>query len=252
MKIPQTINRILDQFNEWYRWPQPNIIQRNVMGMNKDVIDYEFTSKRLASESAAEYNLAKMRTTMNFNTDYDLRQYVCEYIQDLGMPGVILEFGVSTGRTINHIARECPNDIVIGLDCFDGLPHDWTNRFCKGSFKATVPKVKSNVHLVIGLFKDLSPSIVFNQIGVDDIQSIKMIHIDCDLYSSTCDIFNIWHNHIVPGTVILFDEYINYPGWQLDEFKAFQEFVSKYNITYKYIGKVSSHNQVAVEICTKG
>ena len=29
----------------------------------------------------------------------------------------------------------------------------------------------------------------------------------------------------MPGTIILFDEYFNYPNWEQHEFKAFQEFV---------------------------
>ena len=35
-----------------------------------------------------------------------------------------------------------------------------------------------------------------------------------------------------PGTVILFDEYFNFPNWERHEFKAFQEFVEKYGIKY--------------------
>ena len=56
----------------------------------------------------------------------------------------------------------------------------------------------------------------------------------------------------MPGTVIVFDEYINYPGWQLDEFKAWKEFVAKHNIEYQYIGYVSKHQKVAVRILKRG
>jgi hypothetical protein len=52
----------------------------------------------------------------------------------------------------------------------------------------------------------------------------------------------------VSGTVIVFDEYINYPGWQLDEFRAWQEYVKKHNIRYEYIGRVSRHQKVAVRV----
>ena len=50
----------------------------------------------------------------------------------------------------------------------------------------------------------------------------------------------------MPGTVIVFDEYLNYPGWQNHEFKAFQEFVKANNVRYTYLGY--ARQQVAVRI----
>ena len=46
-------------------------------------------------------------------------------------------------------------------------------------------------------------------------------NIDCDIYSSTKDIFDIAGDRINPGCIIVFDEYINYPSWEQHEFKAF-------------------------------
>jgi len=40
---------------------------------------------------------------------------------------------------------------------------------------------------------------------------------------------------IVPGTVIVFDDYCNHPNWRKGEYKAWQEFVSHNNIKYKYL-----------------
>jgi len=47
---------------------------------------------------------------------------------------------------------------------------------------------------------------------------MTFIHIDCDLYSST--IFDLWGNKIVEGTILVFDEYFNYPGWLHGEIKT--------------------------------
>ena len=52
----------------------------------------------------------------------------------------------------------------------------------------------------------------------------SFIHIDCDLYASTKTILDNLDKKIKPGTVILFDEYFNYPSWKKHEFKAWQEF----------------------------
>ena len=80
---------------------------------------------------------------------------------------------------------------------------------------------------------------------------VAFIHIDCDLYSSTThDLRRSLADRMVPGTIILFDEYFNYPNWEEHEFKAFQEFVTERNIAYRYLA--FARQQVAVRIeCVK-
>ena len=43
-------------------------------------------------------------------------------------------------------------------------------------------------------------------------------------------------DRIVPGTVIMFDEYFNYPNWKGHEHKAFTEFQGNSGKRFKYIG----------------
>jgi hypothetical protein len=50
----------------------------------------------------------------------------------------------------------------------------------------------------------------------------------------------------VPGTIILFDEYFNYPNWEKHEFKAFQELVAERRMKYTYLGY--ARQQVVVRI----
>jgi hypothetical protein len=47
-------------------------------------------------------------------------------------------------------------------------------------------------------------------------------------------------------TVIVFDEYFNYPFWREGEFKAFQEFIQARNCRYRYLGY--AHKQVATKV----
>jgi hypothetical protein len=72
------------------------------------------------------------------------------------------------------------------------------------------------------------------------------MHIDCDLYSSTVDILTGLVKHMRPGTVVLFDEYFNYPGWERHEFKAWKEFVSAHGVKYEYLAY--ARQQVLVRI----
>lgn len=241
--------RLKDRLEEWWRYPQPTRDQRRLLGMHTDVIDYDFTAIRLASESSARYAMQHMRTTPNFDTDYDLHDWIVR--SQLGPRlghGLIAEFGVATGRTINHISRLLPNRIIHGFDSFQGLPEDWTSRMPRGFFRRDrLPQVRYNVDLHVGWFTD---TLIPFKTEFGDLP-LQLLHVDCDLYSSTVTILDTLQNNIVPGTVIIFDEYINYPGWDQDEFRAWQEHVTRHAIQYEYIGRVSRHQKVAVKVLSK-
>lgn len=162
--------------------------------------------------------------------------------------GLYLEFGVFGGSTINYIASKVTAD-VHGFDSFQGLPEFWRDGFDKGTFNRgdTLPQVGKNVVLHKGWFNETIPPFVR-----DHPQPISFLHVDCDLYSSTVTIFNDLAAQIIPGTVIAFDEYFNYPGWQEGEFKAFQEFTGQHNIKYNYLTYNRKNQQVAVKILSKG
>ena len=238
--------RILDRVEEWLRYPQPTREQKQLLGMHTDVIDVDFTATRLASEESARYVIANMRTVPNFDTDYDLHDWVAKSQLDLELleHGLVLEFGVATGRTLNHFARVLPFKTIYGFDGFQGLPEDWTSRMRKGFFaRSNLPYVRKNCELVVGWFDDTLPEFVQQHD-----QPIALLHVDCDLYSSTATVLNALKNQIVPGTVIVFDEYMNYPGWQLDEFRAWQDYVRAFGARYEYIGRVGRHQKVAVRV----
>ena len=52
------------------------------------------------------------------------------------------------------------------------------------------------------------------------------------------------------GTIIIFDEYIGYPGWKNGEFLAFQEIVEEYGIKYKYLGVSTGAASIVIEAIT--
>jgi predicted O-methyltransferase YrrM len=157
--------------------------------------------------------------------------------------GLVLEFGVFSGLTINHLAG-LTAQTVHGFDSFEGLPEDWRPNFQKGIFKREgLPDVRDNVRLHVGWFDRTLPGFVTENPG-----PVGFLHVDCDLYSSTKTIFHWLTGRIVPGTVIVFDEYFNYVGWRNHEYKAFKEFIAYSGLRYQYIGVVPSHQQAAVLI----
>ena len=159
-----------------------------------------------------------------------------------------MEFGVYKGETINIISEAKPDKIIYGFDSFEGLPEDWRYQwnfnFSKGSFglNGKMPRVNSNVRLVKGWFNETLPEFVKAHR-----EPCAFIHVDCDLYSSTKTIFDNLKDKIVSGTVIAFDEFFNYPGWQEGEYKAFTELVAEKNFEFEYIARTDKE-QVAVKI----
>ena len=236
------IHRIIDRCQQWLKYPQPSSEQRELLGLKTDSFDLDFTARRLAAESSAEYLIAHMRQARNFATDYDLHEAVRDWVE---IPGHRLEFGVATGRTIRHWARLWPNETIHGFDSFEGLPETWLWNIRKGHFAQKLPEVPDNVRLYRGWFDQTLPD------WLEHTGPVAFLHIDSDLYSSARYVLNTLAQRIVPGTVIVFDEYFNFPGWQQDEFRAWQEFVAEYKIEYEYLGFVSSHQEVAVRVVKK-
>jgi len=105
--------------------------------------------------------------------------------------------------------------------------------------------VPANVILHKGWFRDTVPQWCRETDG-----PIAFIHIDCDLYSSTVDVLTGLAQRLQRGTVILFDEYFSYPGWERHEYKAWQEFVKAEPIQYEYVAY--ARQQVMVRIAGIG
>lgn len=147
--------------------------------------------------------------------------------------GLWLEFGVGSGHTLNLICEYRLQGTVYGFDSFEGLPSDWRPEFPKGAFKQpSLPQVKSNATLIKGLFEDTIPQFIAAQTQ----QYISLLHIDCDLYSSTKTVFSYLGARLTKGSIIVFDELIGYPGFEEHELKAFYEFALASEKKFQWIG----------------
>ena len=139
--------------------------------------------------------------------------------------GDVLEFGVYKGESLEAFAKKCPQRTVYGFDSFKGLPSSWWAR-PKGAFATEMPRhCKPNVRIIQGLFDDTLPQFLAKWHG-----RAAIVHVDCDLYTSTRSALL----HIVPRlqekAVILFDEYYNYPDFARHEWLAWREIRSRYRI----------------------
>ncbi len=117
--------------------------------------------------------------------------------------GLILEFGVASGATISYLANcvALQGRTIFGFDSFKGLPERWAD-YPVGHFACEPPPVPANVELIIGLFADTIPPFLATHAG-----DAALIHIDCDLYSSTWQVLHFLNKRIVAGTVLQLDEF---------------------------------------------
>jgi hypothetical protein len=187
---------------------------------------------RIAAEDSARWLEENAPTAEYFRHREDLLR---KSLSMVNPQGLYCEFGVAEGYSLNLIA-DWTKAQVHGFDSFIGSPEDWwQNGFMipKGTWaQKELPKVLPNVHLHKGWFNDTAPQFHREHVG----EPIAFIHFDADLYSSDKVIFDALADHFVAGTVIQFDEFLNYPGWKANDVRAFTEFATAHDLRYRPIG----------------
>jgi hypothetical protein len=199
---------------------------------------YRDSPKPQRTADSQAYLAQHMAQVPSYGSDLRLHRAVSEQVLQ---GGLILEFGVATGRSIRHWAKLFPTHDIYGFDGFEGIYEDW-NGMKAGHFARPgqqPPRVPDNVHLVIGRFDQTLPVWCESHKGF-----ASLIHVDCDLYSATKDVLYHLRDRIRTGTIIVFDEYWNYPTWQEHEHAAWQE----ENIPYEYIGHTHGGNYQPVAV----
>lgn len=194
-----------------------------------------------ALQRSVDYIERAMPDALGFDSQRELIEFSLAAAK---VEGHYLEFGVFTGGTIRFIARHVDGRPVHGFDSFEGLPEAWSGfNLGRGGFdrQGRLPRVPANVRLHRGWFDQSLPQWLKDNPG-----PIAFVHVDCDLYSATRDVLNLIAGRMVPGTVLLFDEYFNFPNWEAHEYRAFQEFTAQRKIAYRYLA--FARQQVAVRI----
>lgn len=146
-----------------------------------------------------------------------------------------LEFGVSKGTTLRTI-RENTTNPVIGFDSFNGIPEQWNGELVGRYAVDTLPLI-ADTELWIGLFEHTIPYYVITK------PTIRFVHIDCDLYSSTKTVLNKIYPYFASEVIICFDELMNYGNdeWRNHEYKALVEFISNTSAKVTPLFRYGSH-----------
>lgn len=162
---------------------------------------------------------------------------IMKYSLDNGTKdGLLLEFGVFRGKSINLLARHLKQGgdtrPIYGFDAFLGLQEDWSGTdhtsLTQFNLHGVAPKVEDNVELVEGWIEDTLPKFLAQHSG-----NISYLHVDTDTYTPCKTILTLCKDRLTSGSVILFDDMLCYPGWRNGEFKALEETFSPGEYTWR-------------------
>lgn len=155
------------------------------------------------------------------------------------LPGVFIECGLGNGFSfacLSEVANKVGKE-VYGFDSFKGFPAphtedlsryqikegDWSNVEIEKVRSAVLAKtnqsfLEEKTHIIPGFLSETLPKTNF--------ENIALLHLDVDLYQSYLDALVVLYDKVVPGGVIIIDEYLNgiefakYPGG----YKAIKKF----------------------------
>lgn len=157
--------------------------------------------------------------------------------------GLILEFGVGYGKTINIISNAFSPSIIHGFDSFLGYPEDWKEGITKGTNACDIPNTEPNVKLHLKTFDKSVPT--FKKNFAKNLK-ITLMHLDCGLYSSTKIVLDNLKDNIKKDAIIIISDCMEYQGYETHSLKAFSEFLSEMNLKYEIVSynkKTASYPQ---------
>jgi O-methyltransferase len=163
-----------------------------------------------------------LRNTLNMQ-DFSRSIHICHYVLETqNLEGDIVEFGCHSGHTSKLISYISDKTLYV-YDSFEGLPN--TEENLSGEMKTTLDSLCANFtqdhiripHIRKGWFSEITSLQVPNK--------ISFAHLDGDLYISIIDPLKLIYDKMVPGGVILVDDYgddVYWPGARkaVDDFFA--------------------------------
>jgi ectoine hydroxylase-related dioxygenase (phytanoyl-CoA dioxygenase family) len=176
----------------------------------------------------------------------ELWRYALTLIADPSLPWC--EFGVGEGESLDWFLLNKPaGNTMFGFDTFEGIPEPWLGHPI-GHWKSEPYRSnRSDLEIVRAPFE---VSLGDTRVRAPLARGIGLLHVDCDLHSSTHTVLEGTREFLKAGTVVVFDEFYGYGGWQQCEAGAFREFVEAEKVSFEYVAR--SDFQVAIRLLSIG
>jgi O-methyltransferase len=185
-----------------------------------------------------------------FNDRYAMYGYVNDTVVK-GRSIVYCEFGVFEGASLRHWTKinvEARSRFY-GFDTFTGLPESWdkfvgNKRINTFDVGGEFPRIDDGrVSFIKGMFQDTLPGYLRNHDGSYQL----IVHSDADLYSSTLYVLTCANGILVPGTILIFDEFSS----MLHEFRALEDYCSSYLRKFDILAATKSPNSYYEQIVVR-
>ena len=210
----------------------------------KNPIRYlEFSEIRKSAEFIANH----LHTASLFDTKKGgIWEYVMGITKENSLRGMWLEFGVRDGYSARffskHALKLSSNQKLFGFDSFTGIRDNWSSiGEPVGSFSRfgiEPPKIDGCVFIKGWVEETLINFLESNE------EPVAFVHFDLDVYAPTKYTLKMLKDRLQKGSIILFDEFHGYPGWELNEKRALEEVLDF--SSYQYIA--FSRKQAAIQI----
>lgn len=156
-----------------------------------------------------------------------------------------LEFGVYQGESIRewNLLNKHPESRFFGFDSFEGLPESWRESQEKGHFSlgGALPEVEDRrTTLVKGWFDKTVPQFAKEFVP----RNRLVLHLDADLYTSTLLPLVYLSPFLVPGSVLIFDEFYD----RDHEFKAFCDYLKLSKAAFRACCQMDDYGKVSFQL----
>jgi tetratricopeptide (TPR) repeat protein len=180
-----------------------------------------------------------------FGSNTALLTWALSQVPD-GLPATapVVECGVYHGFSLNLLAARTTRPLH-GFDSFQGLPEDWKPGEPAGSYSTggRLPAVPAHVQLHPGWFEDSLP--VF---AATLESAIALLHVDCDLHSSTRTVLASLAPRLTAGSLLVFDDFLSFEGYEQHEFRAAHEYFAATPQQFELVGAVLLGRAVAYRL----
>lgn len=195
-------------------------------GLNEEILDPVFLLHQDAARESADFIKKHLHAALIFRGSNPKWRFWPYILSRARLDGYFLEFGVFKGESLSFFAAQRPDCVFYGFDSFEGNPEDWHGSPSPQGFYnlegGELPcSDTANVRLVKGWFTDTLPDFIASHL--EQKAFCSFVHMDSNIYSSSMYVARMLAPYFTTGTVIVYDDFLNYPGYKQHEFKAFFE-----------------------------